>query len=111
MSPQATEPIAKLTVGTTPERADRLADRCLHRPDPNAGLEQRVVVDQPAAFAALSTEPVGWLDAQQLVVSVRATGCAGPSDLWIWNVVSSAATPLVTGVDNAAIRSVLTIVR
>ena len=66
-----------------------------------------VVADQPAAFAALSTEPVGWLDPQQLVLSVRPTGCAGPSDLWIWNIVSSAASPLVTGVDNAAIRSVL----
>ena len=64
-------------------------------------------IDQPTAFATLSTEPVGWLDPQQLVLSVRATGCTGPSDLWIWNIASSAATPLVTGVDNVAVRSVV----
>jgi hypothetical protein len=105
---QVTEPAAKLTVGTTPNApiAWRLGD-C-------AGLTRTqvsnggVVSDQPAAFAALSTEPLGWLDPQQLVLSVRPTGCAGPSDLWIWNVVSLAASPLVSGVDNAAIRSVLT---
>jgi hypothetical protein len=104
---QTTEPVAKLTVGTTANApiAWRLGD-C-------AGLTRTqvstagVVADQPAAFAALSTEPVGWLDAQQLIVSVRPTGCAGPSDLWLWNVVSLATSPLITGVDNAAIRSVL----
>jgi hypothetical protein len=66
------------------------------------------LVDQPAAFVALSTEPVGWIDAQQLLVSARPAGCVGPSDLWIWNVATAAATPLVSGVDNAAVRAVLT---
>jgi hypothetical protein len=105
---QTSEPIAKLTVGTTANAAIawRLgACSALTRTQVVGG---GVAADQPAAFAALSTEPVGWLDSQQLVLSVRATGCSGPSDLWVWNIVSAAATPVVTGVDNAAIRSVLT---
>jgi hypothetical protein len=105
---QVTEPLAKLTVGTTANApiAWRLgACEGLTRTQvANGG----VLADQPAAFAALSTEPLGWLDPQQLVLSVRPTGCAGPSDLWIWNIVSLAAAPLVTGVDNAAVRAVLT---
>ncbi|MEP7115681.1 MAG: hypothetical protein ABI862_20620 [Ilumatobacteraceae bacterium] len=105
---QVTEPVAKLSVGTTANAA------IAWRLGACSGLTRTqiasagVVADQPTAFAALSTEPVGWLDAQQLVLAVRPTGCTGPSDLWIWNVVSSAATPLITGVDNASIRSVLT---
>ena len=105
---QATEPVAKVAVGTTANSAIawRLGDcSALTRTQVASG---GVIADQPAAFAALSTEPVGWLDPQQLVLSVRPTGCAGPSDLWVWNVVSLAASPLVTGVDNAAVRSVLT---
>jgi hypothetical protein len=104
---QTVEPIAKLTVGGAASApiAWRLgACTGLTR---TQQFNSVAVVDQPAAFAALSTEPLGWLDPQQLVLSVRATGCTGPSDLWIWNIVSSAATPLVTGVDTAAIRSVL----
>ena len=104
---QTVEPIAKLTVGSAASApiAWRLgACTGLTR---TQQFNSVAVVDQPAAFAALSTEPLGWLDPQQLVLSVRATGCTGPSDLWIWNIVSSAATPLVTGVDTAAIRSVL----
>ena len=104
---QAAAPIAKLRVGTTPGSpiAWRLGD-CggLTRTQMSNG---GAGIDQPTAFATLSTEPVGWLDPQQLVLSVRATGCTGPSDLWIWNIASSAATPLVTGVDNVAVRSVL----
>lgn len=104
---EVASPIAKLTVGTTPSSA------IAWRAGDCSGLTRTqifnagVVVDQPAAFAALSTEPVGWLDAQQIVLSVRATGCAGPSDLWIWNITTSAASPLVSGVDSAAVRSVL----
>jgi hypothetical protein len=104
----ATEPIAKLAMGTT--QSSSIAWRI----GACSGLTRTQVggpaglVDQPAAFVALSTEPVGWIDAQQLVVSTRAGGCAGPSDLWIWNVATAAATPLVTGVDNAAVRAVLT---
>lgn len=105
---QVPEPVAKLTMNVIA----------------NAGIAYRVgdcggltrtqvaqggtIIDQPAAFAALSTEPIGWLDAQQLVLSVRTTGCTGASDLWIWNIGTSAATPLVNGVDFAAIRAVLT---
>ena len=104
---EAPSPIARLTVGATAAAPIgwRVGD-CggLTRTQIfNAG----VVVDQPAAFAALSTEPIGWLDTQQIVLSVRATGCTGPTDLWIWNIATSAATPLVTGVDAAAVRSVL----
>ena len=105
---QVTEPVARLTVGTTAAAAIgwRLgACNGLTRTQISGAVG---VVDQPAAFAALSTEPVGWLDGQQLVLSVRATGCTGPSDLWLWNIATSAATPLITGVDNAAVRSVLT---
>jgi len=105
---QATEPIAELTVGTTPSGpiAWRIGDCSgLTRTQVAGGSG---VVDQPAAFIALSTEPVGWLDTQQLVVSTRPGGCAGPSDLWIWNAATGAASPLVTGVDHAAVRSVLT---
>lgn len=105
---QGTEPIAKVAVGTTAGAAVawRIGECSgLTRSQISNGT---AVADQPAAFAAQSTAPVGWLDPQQLVLSVRATGCSGPSDLWIWNVATAAATPLITGVDNAAIRSVLT---
>ena len=105
---QAAEPVAKLTVGTVG------LGTIAWRIGACSGLTRTQITgatggatDQPAAFATLSTEPVGWLDAQQLVMSVRPTGCSGPSDLWIWNVVTSVATPLVPGVDNVAIRSVL----
>ena len=104
---QATEPVAALTVGRAANApiAWRIGD-C-------SGLTRTqianadAVVDQPAVFAPMSTEPVGWLDAQQLVLSARPTACAGPSDLWIWNIATAAASPLVTGVDTVAIRSVL----
>jgi len=97
----ATEPIARLTIGTVASAAIgwRIGD-C-------AGLTRtqifggQAVVDQPTVFAALSTEPIGWLDTEHLVVSVRPTGCTGPSDLWVWNTANSAATPLITGVDSA----------
>ena len=104
----ASEPIAKLSVGTT------AGSPIAWRIGACAGLTRTqfwnggALVDQPAAFATLSTEPVGWLDPQQLVVSVRGSGCTGPSDLWIWNTATSAAIPLISGVDNVAIRSVLT---
>jgi hypothetical protein len=105
---QVAEPVAKLTVNFVAGAAlaVRVGD-C-------SGLTRTQVfngtaaVDQPAAFAALSTEPIGWLDTQQIVLSTRATGCSGPSDLWIWNIATSAATPLVGNVDAVAIRSVLT---
>jgi hypothetical protein len=105
---QAVEPIAEVTVGVAANAP------IAWRVGACTGLTRTqlfnsvAVVDQPAVFAALSTEPVGWLDPQQLVLSVRPGGCTGPSDLWIWNIVSSAATPLVTGVGTAAVRSVLT---
>ena len=104
---EATEPVAKLTIGTTPSAA------IAWRIGACAGLARTqisnggVVADQPGAFAAMSTEPVGWLDPAQLIVAARPTGCTGPSDLWIWNIATSAATPLIAGVDNAAVRSVL----
>jgi hypothetical protein len=105
---QVAEPVAKLTVNFVAGAAlaVRVGD-C-------SGLTRTQVfngataVEQPAAFAALSTEPIGWLDTQQIVLSARATGCSGPSDLWIWNIATSAATPLVGNVDAVAVRSVLT---
>jgi hypothetical protein len=105
---ESAEPLARLTISTVASSplAWRIAD-C-------AGLTRtqiftgQAVVDEPSVFAALSTEPVGWLDTEHLVVSVRSTGCAGPGDLWVWNTGNSAATPLISGVDSAAIRSVLT---
>lgn len=105
----ATEPVADLTVGTTPSApiAWRIGDCAgiTRSQFSNAGATS----DQPAVFAAQSTEPLGWLDAQQLVLSVRASGCTGPSDLWLWNIATSAATPIVTGVDYAAVRAVLSV--
>ncbi|HEX2782651.1 MAG TPA: hypothetical protein VHN36_03630 [Ilumatobacteraceae bacterium] len=106
---ESAEPLARLTIGTVANAAIawRIGD-C-------AGLTRtqifrgQAVVDEPSVFAALSTEPIGWLDTDHLVVSVRSTGCTGPSDLWVWNIGNSAATPLITGVDSAAIRSVLTV--
>ncbi len=105
---ETAEPLARLTVSTAAGApiAWRVGD-C-------AGLTRtqifsgEAVSDEPSVFAALSTEPVGWLDSNHLVVAVRSTGCAGSSDLWVWNIGNSAATPLITGVDSAAIRSVLT---
>ncbi|HEY7626870.1 MAG TPA: hypothetical protein VH761_07375 [Ilumatobacteraceae bacterium] len=105
---QIAEPIARLTVNVIAGAgiAYRLGE-C-------GGITRTQVaqaaatVDQPAAFAALSTEPVGWIDGQQLVLSVRTSGCTGPSDLWIWNIATAAAAPLINGVDHAAVRSVLT---
>jgi hypothetical protein len=106
---QVTEPIAKLTVGTTAGATiGWRAGTCSALTRTQITGPTGAPVDQPAAFAALSTEPIGWIDAQQIVLSVRATGCTGPSDLWIWNIATAAATPLITGVDNAAIRSILT---
>ena len=105
---QATEPIADLSVGTTPGAPiGWRIGACTGATRTQVSTAPGSIVDQPAAFAALSTEPVGWLDAQQMVLSVRATGCEGPSDLWLWNIATAAATPLVTGVMSAAVRSVL----
>ena len=102
---QVAAPVTKLTIGTTPNVAIawRLGECDGRTQVDNSG----VVVDQPPIFAALSTEPIGWIDAQQLVVSARASGCTGPSELWIWNIATASATLLVSGVDEAAIRSVL----
>ena len=102
------EPLAKLTISSIGDAAIswRIGD-C-------AGLTRtqifngQGVVDEPSVFAALSTEPIGWLDADHLLVSVRSTACSGPSDLWVWNTSNSAAIPLINGVDSAAVRSVLT---
>ncbi|MEP7048106.1 MAG: hypothetical protein ABI949_15555, partial [Ilumatobacteraceae bacterium] len=104
----AREPISDVAVGTTlgGPIAWRLGD-CAGLPRTQV-WNGTAIADQPSAFAALSTAPLGWLDAQRLVVEVRATGCGGPGDLWIWNIATSAASPFVTGVESAAIRSVLT---
>ena len=103
---QGNEPIARLTIGGAYTAiAWRLGD-CAGQTRAQIA-NGTVVIDQPTVFAALSTEPVGWLDSTNLVLSVRPTGCAGPSDLWIWNLANSAATPLIAGVDNVAVRSVL----
>ena len=105
---EVTEPIAKVSVGTTPGAA--LAWRIgacsgLTRSQISNGT---AVADQPAVFAAQSTEPVGWLDPQQWryrceqpAAQARATCGSGTSPL-------RQRRPLVAGVDNAAIRSVLT---
>ena len=102
---QVAEPVAQLTGSTTAggPLAWRLGDcTTLTR---TQIVSSGAVVDQPAVFAALATEPVGWLDAQQLVVSARAGGCTGPSDLWLWNIATSAATPLMSSVGAAAVRA------
>jgi hypothetical protein len=107
---QATEPIAKLVAGTTQGSpvAWRIGD-CAGLTRTQVAVATGQVADQPGVFATLSTEPLGWIDGQRLVVSTRATGCVGPSDLWLWNITTSTATPLVNGVGAASIRSVLSV--
>jgi hypothetical protein len=102
------EPITKLVVGTS------AAAPIAYRIGDCGGATRTQVahngstVDQPAAFAGLSTTPVGWLDAQQLLLSVQPKGCDGPSDLWLWNITTTVASPLVNTVISSAVRSVLT---
>jgi hypothetical protein len=106
---QATEPVAKLTVGATPSSsiAWRIGDCSGLTRTQTAGPGATIVGDQPAVFVSMSTEPVGWVDSQRLVVMTRTTGCTGPGDLWIWNIANQAASLLMTGVDTAAVRSPL----
>jgi len=103
---QANEPLARLTVNGIPDAAIayRVGD-CAGNTRTQVA-QAGVIIDEPASFTAMSTEPVGWVDAQNLVLSVRAGGCAGNSDLWLWNVGTSAASPLISGVEFAGIRSV-----
>lgn len=107
---QATEPLAKLTVGATQSSsiAWRIGDCSGLTRTQTAGLTGATIVgDQPAVFVSMSTEPVGWIDSQRLVVMTRTTGCTGPGDLWIWNLATQAASLLMTGVDTAAVRTPL----
>jgi hypothetical protein len=104
---QANEPVAALTVSNIPSgpAAWRIGDCAGLTRTQIAGID--VVRDQPVVFVSMSTEPVGWIDAQRLVVMTRTTGCAGPGDLWVWNVATSSASLLVTGVGSVAIRATL----
>jgi hypothetical protein len=105
---QIAEPVAKLTINSIAGAALAVRVGDCSSLTRTQVFDAGAAIDQPAAFAGLSTEPVGWLDARQLVLSTRSTGCSGPSDLWIWNIVTAAATPLVGHVDAVAIRSVMT---
>lgn len=58
-------------------------------------------------LAGLSTAPIGWIDADRLVVAARIAGCDGPADLWIASLDGS-ATLIAGGVDNAAVRAAVT---
>jgi len=54
----------------------------------------------------LSVSPIGWLDANRLVVASRSIGCDGLADIWIWNISDGAATLLVKSVEFPATRTV-----
>lgn len=58
-------------------------------------------------LAGLSTTPVGWIEADRLVVAARTAGCDGPADLWIVSLDGD-ATLIVSGVENAAVRAAVT---
>jgi hypothetical protein len=103
-----TEPATKLTMNTVGSApiAYRIGDcgGVTRTQVANAGT----ATDQPAAFAGMSTTPVGWIDAQQLLLAVRPKGCDGPSDLWLWNITTTVASPLVNTVISSAVRAVMT---
>lgn len=56
-------------------------------------------------LAALSTSPIGWLDAVHLVVAARPTGRSGPADVWIVDG-SGLAQQVLAAVDVVSVRSV-----
>ena len=58
-------------------------------------------------LAGFSTAPIGWIDADRLVVAARGAGCDGPADLWIASLDGS-ATLIASAVDNAAVRAAVT---
>jgi hypothetical protein len=53
-----------------------------------------------------SLAPVGWIDANRLVVIARPLACDGPGDIWIWNLLDGSATLLVKYVEYPATRIV-----
>ncbi|HQV57774.1 MAG TPA: hypothetical protein PKV27_07160 [Ilumatobacteraceae bacterium] len=64
-----------------------------------------VDVSASGALANRSTSPVGWLDANRLIVIARDTGCEGSGDLWAVNVANpNLPQLLVSAVDRVAIR-------
>jgi len=65
------------------------------------------VAELGGRLADLSTEPIGWLPAGELLVLVRADGCSGPGALFAWHVRTDRITRLADGVGAAATRSVL----
>jgi hypothetical protein len=103
---QANEPLAKLTVNSIANAAIAYRVGDCGGNTRTQVAQGGVIVDEPVSFTAMSTEPVGWVDAQNLVLAVRPAGCDGNSDLWLWNVATSAGTPLVSGVEFAGVRSV-----
>jgi len=69
-------------------------------------VAEPVDVGDGTPIAALSLSPVGWLDANRLVIAARPLGCDGPADIWIWNRLDNAATLVVKGVEFPAVRVV-----
>lgn len=64
-----------------------------------------VDVTMSGTLATKSTTPVGWLDANRLIVLARDRGCEGPGDLWQINLANTDAPELlVSAVDRVAIR-------
>lgn len=64
----------------------------------------RRVVGAGTPLEDLSLAPVGWLDANRLVVAARPLGCDGAAAVWIWNLVDGSATLLATSVEQPALR-------
>jgi len=69
-------------------------------------IAEPVDVGEGTPIAALSLSPLGWLDANRLVVAARPLGCDGPADVWIWNRLDNAATLVVKAVEFPAVRVV-----
>jgi hypothetical protein len=72
--------------------------------DQRSGAIVQVGVGTP--LDGLSVGPVGWVDANRLVVIARPLGCDGPGDVWIWNLLDGSATLLVKFVEFPATRIV-----
>jgi hypothetical protein len=62
------------------------------------------------AMIGQSVEPVGWIDADRLVVAARPSGCTGPADIWLLDLATPdlSGRQVLAGVEFVAVRSVVT---
>lgn len=69
-------------------------------------IAEPVDVGEGTPLATLSLTPLGWLDANRLVVAARPLGCDGPADVWVWNRLDNSATLVVKSIEFPAVRVV-----